>query len=207
MKNIVIYFCSGKISQDNWIVKKFDNLDFEIHCFEDVSYENSKDIDFKGIISEISNDNGRIYIVSDEIKLISCLFEEYSWKYDAFIYDNYIEKGSRNYKFKKTDLCYNYNFYCINKITTNIKINVLNEKINFGITEEKIDNFIISINEFINNNWNNNYDLLEDKAKSLEEMIVLLDDDNKEKVKSYITSNLKEKNSYFNVYMRIRNGL
>lgn len=201
MANIIIYFCSGKVLEDDIIIKKFDNMGFEIHCFEDVKYEDSKSVDFEYIIGEISNIDEQICLMSDEIRLIGELFEKYSWRYKAFIYNNHMNKKNEKYTFNQSSLLYNFNFYCINKINTNIKADYIREEINFGITDNKIDNFIISVNEFIHNNWNNNFDLLEKKAASMEKMISGLENDDKDKVKKYIITNSRDGNSYFKIYI------
>lgn len=201
MANIIIYFCSGKVLEDDIIIKKFDNMGFEIHCFEDVKYEDSKNVDFEYIIGEISNIDEQICLMSDEIRLIGELFEKYNWRYKAFIYNNHINKKNEKYRFNQSSLLYNFNFYCINKINTNIKADYIREEINFGITNNKIDNFIISVNEFIHNNWNNNFDLLEKKAALIEKEISELENDDKNKVKKYIIINSRDENSYFKIYI------
>lgn len=201
MKKIIVYFCSGELSEDDWVIRELDNMKFDIHFFGNVNYSDFRDIDIDYVINEISDMDDQVYILSDEIKIISDLFNKYSWKYGAFIYNNYSEKADMEYRFSKNSLAYNYNFYCINKINTNIKVNYFDREISFGITNSILDNFIKSIEEFINDNCKNGYDLLENKAQLLEKSILLLEDSDNNKIKEYIDIKLKGKNSYFKTYI------
>ncbi|WP_294376388.1 glycosyltransferase [uncultured Clostridium sp.] len=201
MSNVAIYFSKNKILENNESINRFEEMKFEIHCFENITYEDIKNVDIVGIIEEISKENEKVYLISNNIEIIANLFEKYSWKYMAFIYDNKLEKNIE-YNFSKSTLTYNYNFYCFNEIKTNISYNLIGEDINFLFNQSKLDNFITSAEEFfIDDDWNKNYDLLENKAKSLETLILLLEDKESKNIRTYINLSLKNKNIYYKIYI------
>lgn len=206
-KKILLGFYGKSVEQYIDNLEKFERDDFEVHIFDNITEEVLKKFNLESILVNTLGEKYKIYsinIMSNIEGLILNLYNQYTFDFNAFIFDNSISI-KENRTFIKKYKSYNYasNLYSMREWDSKFEYSILNDtNVNkFGILGVK--NFIESTNELFENKdeFSNYYESIWDKAGKTNQYIFSLDENNRQEIEKLFENIFRSTNILYKIYM------